>query len=113
METETVTEVQTSRFLTIHPFDDDETNDSPLKRKKWTRKVWEKSGASETLVVDGGLQANQPIPAPAEKYSQLAKYSTHHFPDPESRCASRMVSISPRFCVQSKIKVFFKEPPLH
>lgn len=97
METETVTELQTSRFLTIHPFDDDETNDTPLKKKKWTRKVWEKGtvvGAPESPILAGESSAisNQPIPA-TEKYSQLAKYSTHHLPDPESRCASRMVNI--------------------
>ena len=71
-------------------------NDLPLTRKRWTRKVW-------------GTGRNSPVPEPqktntdggegggktessAVKYSQLAKYAPHHLPDPESRCASGMVS---------------------
>lgn len=94
-ETATAPEVQTSRFLTIHPLDDDETNDFPLKRKKWTRKVWGKStvlDATESPITDGESPSviSQPLSATV-RYSQLAKYSTHHLPDPQSRCASRMV----------------------
>lgn len=93
------TTIETSRFLTVHPLDDDEANDSPLKRKMWTRKIWEKNKMPEVselpIVLDGEPSAVvniQPVSA-TEKYTQLAKYSTHHLPDPESRCASRMVGI--------------------
>lgn len=91
-----VAQAETSRFLTVHSLDDDEANDTPLKRKAWTRKIWEKNEMLEVpkspIPLDGEPPTVniQPVPA-TEKYSQLAKYSTHHLPDPESRCASRMV----------------------
>lgn len=93
-------------MLSAQGLRDEEVNDLPLKRKQWTRKIWEKSmllNLGSLDVVESPTAAGAESPAKkqaanaastAAKYDQLAKYSTHHVPDPESRCASRMVQLT-------------------
>jgi ABC-type branched-subunit amino acid transport system ATPase component len=83
----------------IHPLDENEPNNSLLKRKIRTRKIWEKNTVLEAVGSSLDSHIGQPtiinsqsITA-TEKHNQLAKYSSHHVPDPGSRCASRMVGI--------------------
>ena len=70
-----------------------EINDSPLKRKTWTRKVWDKALESPKHKANKLVQDEESAESPVAvaTHDQIAKYSSHHLPDPESRCASRMV----------------------
>ena len=70
-----------------------EINDSPLKRKTWTRKVWDKALESPKNKAKNDKETMPAAESPVAvvTHDQIAKYSSHHLPDPESRCASRMV----------------------
>ena len=51
------------------------------------RRVWDKNSGTGSPKASSNLKSS-----PSARNSQRAKYSPHHIPDPNSRCASSMVS---------------------
>ena len=58
-------------------------------KRAHTRRVWDKGSGRGSPKASSNLKSS-----PSARNSQRAKYTPHHIPDPNSRCASSMVSYS-------------------
>ena len=56
-------------------------------KRAHSRRVWDKGSGPGSPKVSSNLKSS-----PSARNSQRAKYTPHHIPDPNSRCASSMVS---------------------
>lgn len=67
------------------------------KRAVHTRRVWDKGSGAGLPKTSSGSTLKI---SPSARNSRRAKYTSHHIPDPSSRCASSMVSYNIHDIVQ-------------
>lgn len=80
--------------LRPHTVDGSRLHSSLMSSKRaHSRRVWDKGSSPGSPKASSNLKSS-----PSTRNSQRAKYTSHHIPDPNSRCASSMVS-----CYQGKI----------
>ncbi len=74
------------------------------KREAHTRRVWDKGSGTGSPQAYSMLKSS-----PSARNSRRAKYTTHHIPDPSSRCASSMVSytIQPPGLISNDMNIYY------